>query len=126
MMEEQQQRRGAPHGVLLGVVVGIVVLVPMLVGDQGEAVTDAISELLTPVGLLLLPLLLLIAIHFLSSDRLPASLFSTAEPHSIHRLSGSPLGVALFLLLLLFLLYHRQRLFSPDLAEWGPLNRIAM
>ncbi|KAK9161577.1 hypothetical protein Syun_007918 [Stephania yunnanensis] len=86
----------------------------MLVGDQGEAVTEAVTDLLSPLGLLLLPVLLLVAIHFLSSsDRLLSSLFSsTGQPDSIHRLSGSPLGVALLLLLLLLLLYHRVSLFG--------------
>ncbi|OVA00219.1 hypothetical protein BVC80_23g18 [Macleaya cordata] len=107
---------GAPHGVLLAVVVGLVVFVPMLLGDQGEAITEAISELLSPIGLLLVPIVLLVLIQFLSSDRgsVLSSLFSTGEPDSIHRLSGSPVGVALFLILLLFLLYNRFSLFGSD------------
>ncbi|XVE82155.1 hypothetical protein DITRI_Ditri15bG0124000 [Diplodiscus trichospermus] len=105
---------GAPHGVILAVVVGIVVLAPFLFGDQGEAITEAISELLTPVGLLLLPIILLLAIQFLSSDRgsFISAIFSTGEPDTIHRVSGSPFGVSLFLVLILFLLYHRVSIFG--------------
>ncbi|XP_043721028.1 uncharacterized protein LOC122668544 [Telopea speciosissima] len=120
--EEKQKMiegRGAaapPHGVLLAVVVGIVVGVPMLVGEQGEAITGAIAELLTPMGLLLVPIVLLLVIQFLSSDRgsVLSGIFSTGEPDSIHRLSGSPVGVALFLILLIFLLYNRVSLFGSD------------
>lgn len=107
---------GAPHGVLLAVVVVIVIVVPFLVGDQGEAITEAISELLSPVGLLLLPIILLLTIQFLSSERgsFISGIFSTGEPDTIHRVSGSPVGVALFLVLLLFLLYNRVSIFGGD------------
>ncbi|KAJ4834080.1 hypothetical protein Tsubulata_016278 [Turnera subulata] len=107
---------GAPHGILLAVVVCIVVLAPFLFGDQGEAITEAISELLSPVGLLLLPIVLLLTIQFLSSDRgsFVSTIFSTGEPDTIHRVSGSPVGVALFLVLILFLLYNRMSIFGDD------------
>ncbi|XP_061349239.1 uncharacterized protein LOC133294565 [Gastrolobium bilobum] len=114
MIQERQQGAGAPHGILLIIVVAIVVIVPSLIGDQGEAITGAISELLSPLGLILLPIVLLLTIQFLSSDRgsFIATLFSTGEPDSIHRVSGSPVGVALFLLLILFLLYNRVSIFG--------------
>ncbi|KAK7363569.1 hypothetical protein VNO77_05716 [Canavalia gladiata] len=116
IQERQQGGGGAPHAILLAVVVAIVVIVPFLVGDQGEAITEAISELLSPLGLLLLPILLLLTIQFLSSDRgsFISALFSTGEPDTIHRVSGSPVGVALFLLLLLILLYNRVSIFGGD------------
>ncbi|XP_072975777.1 uncharacterized protein [Typha angustifolia] len=113
MMEEG--RGAAPHGILLAVVIGVVVAVPFLIGDGGEAITDAISEILSPVGLLLLPLILVLAIRFLSSDRGTAlsGIFSLGgSPDSIHRVGGSPVGVALALLLILFLLYNRISLFG--------------
>ncbi|XP_022722646.1 uncharacterized protein LOC111279849 [Durio zibethinus] len=114
-MLPDRQGGGAPHGVILAVVVGIVVLAPFLFGDHGEAITEAISELLTPIGLLLLPIILLLAIQFLSSDRgvsFVSRIFSTGEPDTIHRVSGSPFGVALFLVLILFLLYNRVSIFG--------------
>ncbi|KAJ0091790.1 hypothetical protein Patl1_25045 [Pistacia atlantica] len=117
MFEERPRGHGgAPHGVLLAVVVSIVVLVPFLFGDSGEAVTEFIAELLSPVGLLLLPIILLLTIQFLSSDRgsFVSSLFSTGGPDSIHRVSGSPVGVALILILILFLLYNRVSIFGGD------------
>ncbi|XP_022137815.1 uncharacterized protein LOC111009160 [Momordica charantia] len=114
MIEERQG--GAPHGILLAVVVAVVIVVPFVFGDQGEAVTEAISDLLSPFGLLLLPVILLLAIQFLSSDRgsFVSAIFSTGEPDSIHRVTGSPVGVALFLLLILFLLYNRISIFGGD------------
>ncbi|GMH08304.1 hypothetical protein Nepgr_010144 [Nepenthes gracilis] len=107
--------RAPPHGILLVVVVIVVVAAPVLIGD-GEAITKAIADLLSPVGLLLLPVLLLLAIHFLSSDRgsILSGIFSTGEPDSIHRVSGSPVGVALFLVLVLFLVYNRISIFGGD------------
>ncbi|KAA0049502.1 hypothetical protein IC582_012845 [Cucumis melo] len=114
MIEERQG--GAPHAILLAVVVAIVIVVPFLLGDQGEALTDAISDLLSPFGLLLLPILLLLTIQFLSSDRgsFVSAIFSSGEPDSIHRVTGSPVGVALFLVLILFLLYNRISIFGGD------------
>ncbi|EOY10861.1 Uncharacterized protein TCM_026155 [Theobroma cacao] len=91
--------RRCTHGVILVVVLGIVVLAPFLLGDQGDAITEAITELLSSVDLLLLPIILLLTIRFFSSDRgsfIP-SISSTGEPDSIHLVSCSPFGVALFL-----------------------------
>lgn len=114
MIDQNRQGAGAPHGVLLVVVVVLVIFVPFFLGDQGEAITEGIAELLSPVGLLLLPIILLLTIQFLSSDRgsFVSSMFSTGEPDTIHRVSGSPVGVALFLLLVLFLLYNRMSIFG--------------
>ncbi|KAK7329450.1 hypothetical protein VNO77_23619 [Canavalia gladiata] len=107
--ERHQQQEGgdAPHGILVAIVVSIVVVGPFLVG---ETLTETISEFLSPMGLLLLPILLLLTVHFISSHQ-DSFIFSTGEPNTIHRLSGSPLGVALFLILILFLLYNRISIF---------------
>jgi hypothetical protein len=100
-----------PHGAILAVVVGAVVAVPFLVGESaGEAITEAIAELLSPVGLLLLPVTLIIVIRFLSSDRGVAlsDIFNIGgSPDSFHRVGGSPIGVALILLLIMLLLYFK-------------------
>ncbi|XP_059632738.1 uncharacterized protein LOC132275294 [Cornus florida] len=112
-----EERRGAaPYGILLAAAAVAVVAVPLLLGDQGEAVTEFIAELLSPVGLLLLPIVLLLVIQFLSSDSgsVVSGIFSTGEPDSIHRVSGSPVGVALLLVLVLFLLYNRFSIFGGD------------
>lgn len=113
-MIDQERQGGAPHGILLAVVVALVLLVPSLVGERGEAITAAIAELLSPVGLLLLPIVLLLTIQFLSSERgsFISSMFSTGEPDTIHRVSGSPVGVALVLIVILFLLYNRVSIFG--------------
>ena len=112
----EEQRRGPPHGVLLAVVVVAIMIVPSMIGENGEAITEFISELLSPVGLLLLPIILLLIIQFLSSDSgsFVSSIFSTGEPNSIHRVSGSPFGVALVLVLVLFLLYNKFSIFGGD------------
>lgn len=116
--EERYQNAGTapPHGILLAVVVAIVIVVPLFIGDGGEAITEGFSELLSPLGLLLLPIILLLTIQFLSSDRgsFISSIFSTGEPDTIHRVSGSPVGVALFLILILFLLYNRVSIFGGE------------
>ncbi|KAL2244148.1 UNVERIFIED_CONTAM: hypothetical protein Sindi_0532800 [Sesamum indicum] len=89
-MIEERRRAGTPHAAIL-------------------------AELLSPLSLLLLPILLLLTIQFLSSDAgsFVAAIFSSGEPNSIHRASGSPVGVAVFLLLVLLLLYNRA-IFGGD------------
>lgn len=111
-----EERQGPPHGILIIVVVAAVLIIPTLIGDQGEAITEFIADLLTPIGLLLLPILLLLTIQFLSSQNgsFVSGIFSTGEPNSIHRVSGSPVGVALFLILTLLLLYYRVSIFGGD------------
>ncbi|KAF7145369.1 hypothetical protein RHSIM_Rhsim04G0223700 [Rhododendron simsii] len=116
MIEDRRGGGGAPHAAIFAVVVVAVVVISVVLGDQGQVLTDFIAELLSPVGLLLLPIGLLLVIVFLSSDAGSAfsGLFSTGEPDTIHRVSGSPVGVALFLALLLFLLYSRVSIFGGD------------
>ncbi|XP_051130019.1 uncharacterized protein LOC127250673 [Andrographis paniculata] len=110
------RRAGPPYAAILAVVVVLVVLLPMFFGDQGEAITGFVADLLTPIGLLLLPIILLLTIQFLSSDTgsFIAAVFSGGEPNTIHRASGSPIGVALFLILVLLLLYNRFSIFGGD------------
>ncbi|XP_031098740.1 uncharacterized protein LOC116002713 [Ipomoea triloba] len=113
----EDQHRGPPHGILLAVVVAVVLFVPTMLGENGEAITEFISELLSPAGMLLLPIVLLLAIQFLSSDTggsFVSAIFSTGEPNTIHRVSGSPVGVALLLILILFLLYNKVSIFGGD------------
>ncbi|KAL1832553.1 hypothetical protein ACET3Z_002204 [Daucus carota] len=113
-MAIEDHRGSAPYGILLVVVVVLLVVVPSILGEQGEALTEFIAELLSPVGLFLLPIILLLTIQFLSSESgsFVSSLFSSGGPESIHRASGSPIGVALFLVLVLFLLYNRISIFG--------------
>ncbi|KAI3691566.1 hypothetical protein L6452_31362 [Arctium lappa] len=117
-MIDQERRGGAPYGILLAVVVVVLIGIPMFLGDGGEALTELIAELLSPLGLLLLPIILLLVIQYLSSSdsggSFVSSIFSTGEPNSIHRASGSPIGVALVLLLVLFLLYNKFSIFGGD------------
>lgn len=107
---------GAPHGFIMAVVVGLVVGGPLFLGDGGEAITSAIADLLGPTGLLLLPVALILVIRVLSTDRGPAAALADAfgalggSPDSVHRVGGSPVGVALALALIAVLLYYRSAL----------------
>ncbi|KAM7463085.1 hypothetical protein LguiA_031206 [Lonicera macranthoides] len=111
-----EESRGPPYGILLIVVVALVFVIPSIIGDQAEALTEFFAELLSPIGLLLLPIGLLLVIQFLSSGNssLVSSIFPTGQQNDIHRASGSPFGVALFLVLVLFLLYNKFSLFGGD------------
>ena len=71
---------------------------PLFLGDGGEALTEAVAELLSPVGLLLLPVF-------------------GRFPDAVHRVGGSPVGVAFMLLLILALLYYRSSLCPPPQVE---------
>ncbi|KAI4386288.1 hypothetical protein MLD38_004233 [Melastoma candidum] len=67
------------------------------------------------------PILLLLLLHLLSSSddllvHLP-SLLSLPDKDSLHRAGGSPWGVAVVLVLLLFMVSHRSAL----LERWFPL-----
>ncbi|KAL8158013.1 uncharacterized protein LOC141716007 [Apium graveolens] len=106
----------APYGILFVVVVALLVVIPSIIGEQGEALMEILPELLSPVGLLLLPIILLLTIQFLSSESgsCVSSNFVPGGRDSIHRASGSPIGVALFLVLVLLLLYSRISIFGGD------------
>lgn len=113
--EMLEDRRVRPSDdLLLAVFVALAVVVPFLIGYRGEAIAEAISRFLSPIGLLLLPIGLLLMIQFLSSEQATffSNAFSTGGPDSIHRASGSPVGVALFLVLVLFLLCNRISIFG--------------
>lgn len=115
-MGVDDRRGSAPYGILFIVVVALLVIVPTILGEQGEALMEFLPELLSPVGLLLLPIILLLTIQFLSSGSgsCISSICTTGGPDSIHRASGSPVGVALVLVLVLLLLYNRISLFGGD------------
>ncbi|KAK1387573.1 putative Transmembrane protein [Heracleum sosnowskyi] len=117
-MGVEDRRGSAPYGILFVVVVALLVVIPLILGEQGEALTEILPELLSPLGLLLLPIILLLTIQFLSSESgsSVSSIFATGGggPESIHRATGSPVGVALFLLLVLILLYSRISIFGGD------------
>ncbi|GJN10704.1 hypothetical protein PR202_ga28821 [Eleusine coracana subsp. coracana] len=82
-------------------------------GPQGAPGAHGISSLL-PVGLV-------IVIRVLSSDRGAAALtdvfYLGGRPDTVHRAGGSPVGVALFLLVIVMLLYYRVSLFGGDAGD---------
>ncbi|PKI65092.1 uncharacterized protein LOC116216015 [Punica granatum] len=119
MIEERQGSSRPPYGVLLAVAIGAILMVPAVIGDGGEAVTEAISELLSPLGLLLAPVILVFTIRFLSSDRgsYLSNVFSAGEWDSSHMTGGTPIGGALFLVLTLVLLYSKVSIFGGDSGE---------
>jgi len=82
-----------PHGLLLAVVVAA----PLFLGGGSEALPKAVAELLSPVGLLLLPVF-------------------GRSPDAVHRVGGSHVGVAFMLLPILALLYYHSSLCPPPRA----------
>lgn len=112
---------GAPsqQGLLLMVVVGVVVLGPYIIGEQGQAMLDSVIELLSPASLLIFTVVLLLTIQFISSNRRahfsPGCYPPYGEPDPFDRYFGgspSPVGVALVLILVLFLLQNKISLFG--------------
>ncbi|CAN6468837.1 unnamed protein product [Victoria cruziana] len=99
-----------PYGAILVVVVGAAVALPMVLGDP-SVVIETIQGMLSPSALLLIPLLLLFLIRFLSSENsavISNMIAAASEPNSIHRIGGSPVGVALLLFSLLLFVYYRS------------------
>lgn len=109
----EDRRPGPPHAAIIAAVAVAVLLLPTLIGDQCGAVTDSLAELLSPLGLLLLPVTLVFAIRFLSSDSgaLFAGIFN---PQPAAAGGGSTAGVVVFSLLVLLLLYSRVSIFNGD------------
>uniref|UniRef100_A0A0E0LPP2 Uncharacterized protein n=1 Tax=Oryza punctata TaxID=4537 RepID=A0A0E0LPP2_ORYPU len=106
---------GPPHGLLLlGVVLALAVAGPRVLGEgAGEAITAALTDMLSPVGFLLLPVSLIFVIRILSDDRSAAVLanvlaFGAGAPNAVHRVGGSPVGVVVVLFLVLMMVYYRS------------------
>ncbi|KAF0907661.1 hypothetical protein E2562_020436 [Oryza meyeriana var. granulata] len=112
---------GPPHGLLLlGVVLALAIAGPRVLGEgAGEAITEAVAEMLSPVGLLLLPVSLIFVIRLLSDDRSAAVLANAfafcGAPDAVHRVGGSPVGVVIVLFLVLVMVYYK----SPSLFGGG-------
>ncbi|KAF7844974.1 putative transmembrane protein [Senna tora] len=69
------------------------------------------------ICLMLVPLLLLLLVHCLSTSEPSVLKILPSEPDSLHRAGASPWGVAIVLLLLLFLISHQ----SSFHERWFPL-----
>ncbi|GMY16181.1 Transmembrane protein [Fagus crenata] len=74
-----------------------------------DAIMATASELLQRL-LVISPLLLVIAVHWLSAGSHLSLPMPGSEPGAIHRAGGSPWGVAFVLLLLLFLISYQPSL----------------
>ncbi|PIN10958.1 hypothetical protein CDL12_16448 [Handroanthus impetiginosus] len=71
------------------------------------------------ICLMVFPVVLLLFVHWLSSDdreRVPFDL-SLPEKDSFHRVGGSPVGVAILLMFLIFMIPHHSSLQE----KWFPL-----
>ncbi|KAK4408663.1 UNVERIFIED_CONTAM: hypothetical protein Scaly_0393700 [Sesamum calycinum] len=72
------------------------------------------------LSLMVFPVLLLLTVHWLADDRerFPFAL-SLPEKDSLHRVGGSPFGVAVLLVFLMFMIAHHSSLQE----RWFPLFR---
>ncbi|KAK1256537.1 hypothetical protein QJS04_geneDACA007256 [Acorus gramineus] len=114
-MSDDAIARGPPHALILGAVIVFAMVLPFLLGEDGlSVIPDFISDAFGAPVFLLLPVLLLLVIRFLSSDRgtaLSDVFLAGGQQDTIHRVGGSPVGVAVVLVVLLLLLYFRVSLF---------------
>ncbi|KAL8490685.1 hypothetical protein ACS0TY_022618 [Phlomoides rotata] len=104
---------GPPYAVIIIVIVAATLLLPTFFGfgneDEDVSNSRGVSEVLSPVCLLFLPITLILTIHYLSST---AGKFSfTIDRNSIHRASATPVGVVMVLFLVLLLLYFKVSIF---------------
>ncbi|KAL3649313.1 hypothetical protein CASFOL_005716 [Castilleja foliolosa] len=77
---------------------------------------DFIDQL--KLSLMVFPVLLLLIVHWLAEDRerFPFAM-SLPERDTLHRVGGSPLGVAILLVFLMFMISHHSSLHE----RWFPL-----
>ncbi|XP_006658959.2 uncharacterized protein LOC102706214 [Oryza brachyantha] len=106
---------GPPHGLLLmGVVLALAIAGQRALSEgAGEAITAAVTDMLSPVGLLLLPVTLVLIIRLLSDDRSAAVLANVfafgGAPEALQRVGGTaPVGVVVVLFLVLMMVYYRS------------------
>ncbi|CAM0907708.1 unnamed protein product [Alopecurus aequalis] len=107
------------YGLLVSVVMGLVVAGPLFMGEGGEAVLEAVKELVGPVWLLLLPVSLILLIRVLSSGYRLNDIYGLALGESLDTVQRvgreSPVGVALALLIVLLVVCYRSSwLFGGD------------
>ncbi|CAI9106802.1 OLC1v1006026C1 [Oldenlandia corymbosa var. corymbosa] len=70
--------------------------------------------------LMILPVMLLLAVHWLSSEdteKVPFVVSLPGERDSLHRIGGSPLGVLILLIFLIFMISHH----TSFQERWFPL-----
>ncbi|KAL6522845.1 hypothetical protein OROHE_016692 [Orobanche hederae] len=111
-----ENSRVSSHPVAIGAVIaGLVLVLAITQGDQ-EALAEFAGEILTEIIFVLLPLSIILTIQYISSvNRSVASVnVPKSDANSIHRASGSPVGVALVIMLVLFLLYYKRSVFGGD------------
>lgn len=65
--------------------------------------------------LMLLPLVLLLAVKFLSSPHPPSLPLPQADPSTIHRVGGSAVGIGILLVVILAMIWYQ----SDFLGSWG-------
>ncbi|CAJ2659013.1 unnamed protein product [Trifolium pratense] len=83
-----------------------------------ESIIESIMDQVK-MFLMISPLLLLFVVHFLSNygDGIFSSMIPLPEKESLHRAGGTPWGVGLFLVVLLFMISYQ----SSFQERWFPL-----
>nr|ABR16761.1 unknown [Picea sitchensis] len=66
------------------------------------------------------PVIILLAVHWLSAAEKPSFPFAHAEPNTIHRAGSSPWGVGLLLVFLMFVISYQSELQD---RTWFPVWR---
>ena len=74
-----------------------------------DAIMSTAAELLQQL-VMVSPLLLIIVVHWLSSNQRLTVPIPGSEPDAIHRAGGSPCGIAIVVLLLLFVIVYQPSL----------------
>lgn len=89
--------------ILLVAMIGMVLAVPLY-----STMLEQMEEI-NPTMVMLSPVLLLILIRWLSQRNPPRTFFfSDMDPSAIHRVGGSPVGVAFILLLVLLMIWYQS------------------
>jgi hypothetical protein len=106
---------------LLFLVLGLGLGLPFCLSFEAASIVEEFQQSLK-LGIIAMPLLLLLLLVFCSNASAWSNgiLHGSSDPSSIHKLGGSPWGLALFLLLILLMIWYQCNI----LEYWNPLNRI--
>eukprot|EP00249_Psilotum_nudum_P001467 c13931_g2_i1 orf=388-717(+) len=93
------------HFIFIVVIVVAILLIPLLFPEAEESVLPSSKQELNPI-MLLIPVILLLVLRYLSTQE--KGLRVDADASTIHRVSGSSVGIALVLVVVAAMIWYQS------------------